>query len=182
MLYLISGFCFIKTYSFVYVFNNNSKDIQDKLILYFVFGSLICKICFAFPLSFGKYIDDICITLISVISGFIIAKIMNSRYVNIFLDKLKVRRTVNTYLWNDLIDRDKVMKAKITINNIVYEGKIHLIEELSNNPHIVLAEYSICGKKEIEDNKIIVLDSSKASEIIIEYDKNSQMLDEIRFS
>ncbi len=73
------------------------------------------------------------------------------------------------------------MQAKIAINNVIYEGKIHLVEESSDSPHIVLCEYSINGKKNIDENKIIILDSSKASEIIVEYDKNSPMLETIKF-
>lgn len=78
------------------------------------------------------------------------------------------------------MDNEEVMYAKVTINNIIYEGKIHLIEELSNNPHIVLADYYINGRKN-DDNKIVILDTSKAAEIIIEYDKDSSMLEKIKF-
>lgn len=182
ILYIVVGFCFIKIYSFVYIYNDAKENgISDKLILYLVFGFLICQTCFAFPFSFGKYADNVCIVVFSIMFGYFAAKMMNSKCINRFLDIIKIRRTVNTYLWNDLMDLDFPMKAKVTINNNIYNGKIHLIEEFSNNPHIVLAEYSINGNENMENNKIIVLDSSKASEIIIEYDKNSPMLDEISF-
>lgn len=146
-----------------------------------VIGFIICQVAFIIPISFGEYIDNICIVFSSNLLGLVLAKIVNWKKIDSFLEYMKVRRTVNIYLWNDLMDDEEVMHAKVTINNTIYEGKIHLIEELSNNPHIVLAEYYINGKKN-DDNKIVILDTSKASEIIIEYDKDSPMLEKIKFS
>lgn len=181
-MYIIVGFCFIKIYSFAYIYNNTKESGMDKLMLDLVFGFVICQLCFAIPFSLGKYVDNICIIIFSIILGYFAAKIMNCRYINLLLDKLKIRRTVNTYLWNDLMDKDFPIKAKIIINNNIYEGKIHLIEECSNSPHIVLAQYSVNGKENTNNNRIVVLDSSKASEITIEYNENSPMLNEISFS
>ena len=145
-----------------------------------VIGFIICQVAFIIPISFGEYIDNICIVFSSTLLGFVLAKIVNWKKIDSLLEYLEVRRTVNTYLWNDLMDNEEVMQAKVTINNIIYEGKIHLIEELSNNPHIVLAECYINGKKN-DDNEIVILDTSKASEIIIEYDKDSPMIEKIKF-
>lgn len=162
------------------MFNNAKKNGSlDRLVMDLVFGFIICQICFAIPFSLGKYCDNICIIIFSIILGYFAAKLMNSERINYIFATLKIRRTVNTYLWNDLLDKDKPMKAQLIINDIVYHGYIHLIEECSNSPHIVLAKYSINGKKNKDNNKIILLDSSKASEIIIEYNKDSLKLKEI---
>lgn len=143
-------------------------------------GFVICQIATIIPFSLGKIIDNICMVISGALLGFIAGKIVNAKFTDNLIKKLKINRTVNSYLWNDLVD-NKIMKAQITINNIKYNGKIHLIEEDSNTPHIVLGEYSINDQPETNYNKIIILDTSKATDVIIEYDQHSSMIDDIRF-
>ena len=179
ILFIVAGFCFVKVFHFIYAYQDNG-NIDNMLTLSLVVGYVICQIAFAIPFSLGKVIDNICIIGCSIVSGFIAGKVMNGKFMYNLTEKLKINRTVNEFLWNDLID-DKIMKAQITIDNIKYYGKIHLVEEFSNTPHIVLGDYSINDKHENNPNRIIILDTSKATEIIIEYDKSSSMLDKIRF-
>lgn len=179
ILYIVSGFCFIKTYMFTRIYKENS-DVNQILTSSLVIGFIICQIAFLIPISFGDTPDNICIAICSAILGFGVAKFINSTIMEHGLEKLKICRTANQYLWNDILDVDMVMEAKITIDGIIYSGKIHLIEDFSNKPHIVLADYSINGKNE-KNNKIIILDTAKATEVVIKYNKNSPMIDKIKF-
>lgn len=145
-----------------------------------VIGYVICQIASLIPFSLGMIIDNICIVGCSIILGFIAGKVMNGEFIYDIAEELHINRTVNEFLWNDLID-NKIMKAQIKINDIIYSGKIHLVEEFSNAPHIVLGDYSINDQRETNPRKIIVLDTSKATEIIIEYSEGSSMIDKITF-
>ena len=167
-------------YCFVCIYKN-TKDVEQIITSSLVIGYIICQIALLIPISFGSIIDSICIVSASIILGFILGVIKNSKRISWLIDKLKIRRTVNSYFWNDLLDRNKIMKGYITINNKTYCGKVHLIEEFSNSPHIVLAEYSVDGAKNDNDNQIIILDTLQATEVIIEYDKASTMLKKIKF-
>lgn len=179
ILFVSAGFCFIKVFCFIYAYHD-SGNIDNMLTASLVIGYVICQIAYLVPFSLGKIIDNICIVGCSMILGFIVGKILNGKFVYNILEKLDINRTVNEFLWNDLID-SKIMKAQIKINDTTYSGKIHLVEEFSNSPHIVLADYSINDQHETNPNKIIVLDTSKATDVIIEYDKRSSMIDKIKF-
>lgn len=181
ILFISAGFCFVKVFCFIYAYRD-SENIDNMLTASLVVGYIICQIAFAIPLSLGVIIDNICIIASSIIMGFIAGKIINGNFMYNLIEKLNINRTVNEFLWSDLLDKDgKIMKAQITINETKYSGKIHLVEEFSNTPHIVLGDYSINDQPENNPNKIIVLDTSKATDIIIEYDKCSSMLEKIRF-
>lgn len=167
-------------YCFVCIYKN-TKDVEQILTSSLVIGYIICQIALLIPISYGSIIDSICIVFCSIMSGFLLGEIKNSKGIRQFINRFKIRRTANSYYWNDLLDRDKIMKGYITINNKTYSGKVHLIEEFSNSPHIVLAEYSVDGEKNDNDNQIIILDTLQAAEVIIEYDKDSPMLETIKF-
>lgn len=147
-----------------------------------VLGYIICQIAFLIPFTIGTIGDNICIIIWSIIIGFILGKTINYRKTDEILDKLKIGRTANSSLWNDIVDINKIMEAEITIDNITYDGKIHLIEEFSNSPHVVLADYSIDGNKNKKDNQIIILDTAKAQKVVIKYDRNSPMMEKIKFN
>lgn len=63
-----------------------------------VIGFIICQVAFIIPISFGEYIDNICIVFSSTLLGFVLAKIVNWKKIDSLLEYLEVRRTVNTYL------------------------------------------------------------------------------------
>lgn len=167
-------YCFVATYQ-------EAKDAEHKLMASLVVGYIICNVAYMIPFSISEVVDNVGITISSIIVGYFAGKISNSKFLLTAMEKLKIRRTTNSYLWNDLMDKDFPMKAKIKIDNIIYCGKVHLIEEFSNHPLIVLADYSVNGVLDENNNKVIVLDTAKASEIIIEYDELSEMKEFIKF-
>ena len=109
MIYIISGFCAIKSYRFVYV-HNKEEDVQNMLTLSLVVGFIICNVAYLIPFSFGETIDNIGIVAFSIVLGFSVGKVMNDPNVNLFLgEKLKIRRTTNSYLWNDIMAYEYIM-------------------------------------------------------------------------
>lgn len=132
------------------------------------------------PISIDKVLDNIIIIVWGTVLGYLFGQILNWSKTQKILDKFKIRRTLNSNIWADLMDKDYPMIMQIKIGDAVYKGKVHLIEENTFNPKIALAEYSFNNKIQ-ENNKIIVLDISKASDIVIEYDKDSPMVTLIKF-
>ena len=182
LLFIVSGFCFIKVYCFVYIYKG-PKDVEKMLMASLVVGFIIYKFASMIPISFGKNIDTICIMVCSIIAGFVLGKILSSHFIVRILDKLKIRKSLSEHLWNNILDRDYIMIAHITMDDgKKYSGKIHEIEEFVSTPQIVLADYSIDGIRNKNDRQVIVLNTANAKEVIIEYNENSPMLKEISFN
>lgn len=138
------------------------------------------------PIHISYNIDTIFIILFSVVLGYLFARMFKNIYIIKILDILKIRDTGNKYYWDDLLDENYPMEAKITIDNIIYEGMIHNYESYSNDPHIVLSSYVIKNEYKIledytfDNTKIIILDTSKASNVEISYDKNSAICNDLK--
>lgn len=179
MIFLISGMAFIKCFSFVYIYEDDRNF--DKIIVYsFIVGYLINFVFNSISLSINIVIDNLIIVLISAVLGGIIGKILSIDKINNLLKIVGIRRTVNSYFWNDIRDKKYIYRATITVGNNVYDGKVHLIEECKDRPLIALGDYKIDGDIG-KDNSIIILDTNKADNIIIQYDKDSPMSGFIQF-
>lgn len=179
MIYIVSGIAFIKSFSFVYIYEND-RDFDKMLIASFIIGYLINITFNLIPFSINIIIDNLAIISTSAILGILIGKFLSFDKINILLGKLGIRRTVNSYFWNDIRDKNYIYRAIITIGNNVYNGKVHLIEECKDRPLIVLGDYTVDGEIG-KDNSIIILDTNKADNIIIQYDKDSPMSGFIQF-
>ena len=102
------------------------------------------------------------------------AKMLQNKWIIKVFDFLKIRDTGNLYYWDDLMDNDYPMKARILFENNIYEGMIHNYESYSNEPCITLASYVIknLNDKVISDfssdnTRVIILKSYKCGDNIL---------------
>ena len=179
IMYIITGYVFVRMYHFV-ALKKNSTDVEHILTVSLVVGYIYCNIAYQIPFTISYLVDRILIILSALVFGYLLAILLRNKKILYILDFLKIRNTVNAYLWDDLMDNNYPMKASIEYDDKIYEGIIHNYENYSNNPHIALASYIIkdSHKHIIEDfsedtTKIVILDTEKANCVYIEYYINS---------
>lgn len=188
ILYIVTGFAFIKTYHFV-ALRQNTMDLEHILTASLVIGYIYTNIAYMIPASTYDWLvgrewidnayigDNILIILSAVICGFLSARILRSKSIQWLLAKLKIRESGNVYLWDDLLDNEYPMKAILTCGNLIYEGMVHMYESYSNEPHVVLSAYlirDVAACRTLEDfsndsTKVIIIDTAKADTISIVY-------------
>ena len=142
IVYIVIGFLFTKTFHFV-ALKQNTSDVEHLLIESLVFGYIICNVAYLIPFTITYEIDIIGIAVSSIILACILGKIITSNKIIPLLDKLKIRDTFNTYMWDDLMDMEYPMKVRVKYASTEYIGMLHTFESYSNSPHITLASYSI---------------------------------------
>lgn len=179
IIYLVTGFVFIKTFHFV-ALKQNTTDVEHILTSSIVIGYIYCKLASFIPFSISYEVDTIIIIVSALVMGYLIAKALRCKYIIEILDFLKIRDTGNLYFWDDIMDDKYPMKLSIEYNNVTYNGMLHNYESYSNDPHIVLCSYVAKDQNDniIEDfsndnTRIIMLDSAKASKINVIYYKDS---------
>lgn len=179
VMWIATGFCFIKTYHFV-ALKQNSMDIEHILTASVVIGYIYCTIACLIPISFNVYIDNILILVSSIVVAYIIAKIVISKKMIPLLDFLHILDTGNRYMWDDLMDEKYPMKISIVCGEFRYEGIAHNVESYSNSPHIALGSYIVYNKEgqitsdySMDQRRILVVDTSNAQKVEIIYDDKS---------
>lgn len=188
ILYIVVGFIIIRIFHFIALMQN-STDIKHILSSALVIGYIYCNIAYCIPISINYYVDHVLIVLSSVVVSFYLGRfIASKKYIKLF-DKIGIRNSFNTYMWDDLMDQFEPMKIIITYDAFQYEGMIHNFESYSNSPHITLASYIIRDTNEIiikdytnDPTKVIILDASSAKSVEIIYSKNSaecQMIEQL---
>ena len=100
---------------------------------------------------------------------------------------LKLYDTGNTYMWDDLMDKEYAIKVMVEYDDRIYNGFLNSYESYSNSPHLALCLYTVSDLpgKIVEDHtddvrQVIVLDSSTAKNVVIRYDKESKVCDDIK--
>ena len=159
------------------------KDHQDTQHIFMgslVVGFVYCNIASIIPFSVSEYVDVVLMVLASLLLGYVFGRFSVSSYYPKVISLFKIRNLGNMGMWSYLTDQDYPMKSVIEINELVYSGMIHNIEEKSNPIYITLASYIIQRKDGyiLEDHlndstSVIVLDASKATCIRIIYNKGS---------
>ena len=181
--YIATGYIFVCLYEYL-TFYEKEKDIVNCLSKSLIIGYVICKVMNGIPWNINDVVDTIGIFCTSAITAYVFSKIKNSKSRKIY-DGLKIRRTPNDILWNDLTDNRKpyFIEAMDEEGNI-YKGGAYLIEENQRTPYIVLAGYeyrinNIQNDATKCNNEVIVLDSSKMKYIKFIYDNESEFIEDI---
>lgn len=180
ILYIATGYAFVKTFHFV-ALKQNSSDVEHILLESIVIGYIYCQILFLIPIRFNQYINNVGAVVFAIIFGYLLGKFCTSKYIDRLLPFLQIRDSLNDYILDDLMDQQYAMRATIEYEDKIYSGYVHKYESYSNSPHIVLCLYKICdlNKKVLEDEtknitQTIILDTSTAKSVVIKYYKESE--------
>ena len=187
ILYIVTGYLIYSTYHFTRIKQIDDKNTEHILMSSLVIGYIYCELINLIPIYACQEIYILGMIICAVLLGYLLGKLIQNKYIVSILDFLKIRETGNDYYWNDLLDKSKSMKAKIIINNKIYEGMIHYIEIKSNSPNIILSSYIVKNlnnvvieDKRSDNNKVIILNTLKADSVEVIYDSDSYMCKDIQ--
>ena len=186
IVYIVMGYAFLIPYRLV-TLKQDSDNVEHSLLSSLVVGFIYCNIAYMLPDSPSYEMDIIGMFLCSLVLGYLSGRVLNSKYIPNIFEFLKIRTTLNKHYWDDLMDKEKPMRASIYCNDKIYTGMLHLYEDRSNSPHLVLAAYDIkdSNGNTLADNtgdstKVIVIDPSDADFVEVIYDKDSYMCEELK--
>lgn len=198
-IYIVPGFIFIEVYD--YAFNSKKKELKNYILDYimasFILNSFSLTILgiinFYRQTSYdlmNYYIQSIICT-ISLVSAYIIARIMKSQMWTKTMVTLSINRNNSSNIFSDLIDYEYGTWVRVYLNNekIIYDGaliKFHC-KDSYNESFIVLEEYITYeyGKNELykalfknkgNNNEHVAIKVSEISRIEATYSTNSSKL------
>lgn len=191
ILYIVLGFIFMQIFNFI-VSNQSSNDFQHIFFKSLIIGFILVNVMSTLPFTSNNiYLYALILVMITVILSYIMAQIYCSTVFKNICKFIKVRRTVNPYIWNDIEDKKQTLWIRIGFKelNLKYVGILACVEDFQRQPLIVLTRYSKCGFLEDENGETsidftndpkqrIVLDTSKADYIEFVYDKDSEVIRE----
>lgn len=192
--YIIYGAIFLSIYNFT-TYKEDAQKNKSYLISC-VTISFIIKICFDGIIALvnewlkkelanngtGYYIG---IILFTVLTAYLSGKIVTSNWIKTFLLKIKIERTPNKNIWDDIIQENTWLYVHIKDKDYAYLGLLQYVEENCSNPKVVLSNYKLITMSTAEtkkdysndSNKKILLDTSNIEVIEIIYNnkpKNKQ--------
>ena len=185
ILYIVFGYVFLKFYRLVRVIEKPIEQ-ENVFIESIVVGFIIKNIASIIPFSLGYYIDIVFITISSGIIGFVIGKIVNSKFVDKIMFRLNIRHDKYKYLWQNITDPELAIYIDATNpdTNIRYFGRIVRYEDYTRLPIIQISNYKCWVDDALyydcsdDYTRTMLIDTSQYSEIGIEYQEASEFAKE----
>lgn len=181
IIYIVSGFIFISTFKYIrYVqYEKTNNFITESLIIGFVLHTMVSTLFVE-----GK-VNILFLIIFSIVSAYFSAKVIDTHIFHKLMKLLKINRTPNKYIWDDILDNENNIWIEIfdNENKIFYIGITAVVEDYTRQPLIVLSRYSLYDEygeliKSYKDNatKRILIDTSKFKIINIIYNENSKII------
>ncbi len=165
ILYIVLGFIFLRIFRYMSTIkNSNNYDhiIWESIVVGFILNTLYKAI----PFSINQPIDTIGMIIGTIFAAGLSAKLYSCKHIDKGLRKLGIYRTRNTFIWQDIEDKDNAtyINAVNPETNEAYSGMLKYYEDFERNPQIILQNY-----KYWEDwhNKTPTLDFSNEPEYTI---------------
>ena len=191
MLYMAQGYVFLTVYSFMRFKQNELnhlffKSVIASYILKIIFDWLFIKktvtenvVIKTIRLVNAGYESPVyCILLLafSALLGIFLAYVTQSNKFNRLLLKLKVKRTTNQSIWDDVIEPNCWIMIYLNSTESVYFGQFKYGEEFARKPLVVLEHYKIMDldgnvKADYSDNpsEIAIIDTKDIERMEITY-------------
>lgn len=182
ILYVALGFVFLKIYR-LFVILPKTTDHEAVLTESLAIGFILKRIYDIPNINFNTYVDTMIMIVNSAILGLCFAKIVQCKQINNFLRKLVLKQTQNNFIWHDLLDKYAIHAQIVDYDNdVVYYGRIALIEAYNNHPQILLTEYEWYSQGELKDDfsehpeQTVLIDTSKYKDIKLIFDSNGDVI------
>lgn len=198
-IYIVPGFIFIQIYN--YVLNLKGKEIKNYILEYIMTSFIINSISQTLLSTINYFwkttyalthnIVQVVICLLSLISAYIIARIMKSEKWTEIMMKVKINRNNSSNIISDLIDYEYGAWVRVYLNNekIIYDGALIKFDyrESYNDSFIVLEKYitykyaknelynSLFNKEE-HSNEHVAIKVSEINRIEVTYHENSKKI------
>lgn len=139
------------------------------------------------PINISAEIDTIGIIVTSILLGFVAAKIYRSRIFNGFLFTVcNIHGTTDSYIWDSIINNNyPVMIEIVTQDDLLIKGFTDLVEEHTDAPHIMIANYTIIDKdgavvETPKQNQTLFFDLKNAKYYKFKFYKNDPKREELK--
>ena len=190
ILYIASGFIFLQVFNFVAAIRP-SGSFEHLFIKSLITGFVICTIGNIIPIrTANQYVDIAILLAICVLAGLLFGKVYISPCFDKGLENLGIRRTVNPYIWKDIVDIKNGVWVYVEYRSEdrAYLGALNSYEEFERHPQIVLERYDerVLSTSEKDTSHVndptrcILLDTSKADIVEIFYTDNSPKIERIK--
>lgn len=184
LFYIVVGYCYIKSYRYVRILENDKSSINNSLIEYLIIGFVIRSIFSLIPYSINYIIDNVIISICALILGFCAAKTISSRWFTKACYKLNILQTPNKYMWQAIDDNEHSTFVKVTNDKgYTIQGLLVRTETFQRFPIIQVAYYTVSYDGVIiynhqkEPEWTMLIDTSKYDSIQYQYLPNSKKIE-----
>lgn len=144
--YVVPGYLFLAVYRYMLFKDEDSADktsslLLNSIIISFVLKTLYDAVISALPMNRNGNLYLILIILLGIVTGFIAAKFVVSNAAVWVFDKLGITRTVNSNIWDDVIEQGQWLRIWLPDSGRSYYGQIAAMENYSREPIVWLRNY-----------------------------------------
>ena len=162
--YVVYGYVFLSAYYWITFKDNKNfenmliKSVACSYLLTTVFDTILIK----YSIELSNQYQVIVYFALSAILGLAIGKLISSEIFNTVLHKLKLGRTTNENIWDDVIKPYTWVRVFMK-DGSSYLGQYRYGEPFKSEPIIVLATYQKLDK----DSDVVIDNSQNPHELIM---------------
>lgn len=184
---IVLGAVFVETFFTYYYIEDTKPRNTNKILVYYIVGYVIYEILSIIPFSINKHIDKLGMIGVSFLCAMIIGRVYMSRlFYERILPKIGLNIVVNRNMWQYLIDENFPILVTATYGEKTYSGILNFPSGDLDSPVVSLGAFvvykngTILSDARTDKNKTIVIDLSKADDVVVEYNDKSHRTDELK--
>lgn len=184
---IVLGAIFVETFFTYYYIEDIKPRTTSKVLVYYITGYVIYEILSVIPFSIDKNIDKIGMIAASFLCAMLIGRIFMSRpFYERILPKIGLNIVVNRNMWQYLIDENYPILVTATYGEKTYSGILNFPSGNLDSPIVSLGAFvvyksgNVLSDARTDKNKTIIIDLSKADNVVVEYNDKSHMTDELK--
>lgn len=156
--YAVPGYLFLAVYRYMLFKDEDSADKTSSLLLNSVIISFVLKTLYdavvsAIPRK-NESLYLVGIILLGIVTGFGSAKLVVSKYATWVFEKLGITRTVNSNIWDDIIEQGQWLRIWLPDSGRSYYGQLAAMENYSREPIVLLRNYQF-----LDDDGTVLIDN-----------------------
>lgn len=161
--YVVPGYLFLAVYRYMLFKDEDSADKTSSLLLNSVIISFVLKtpydaVASAIPWK-NESLYLVVIILLGIVTGFGSAKLVVSKYATWIFEKLGITRTVNSNIWDDIIEQGQWLRIWLPDSGRSYYGQLAAMENYSREPIVLLRNYQF-----LDDDGTVLVDNVEDSD------------------
>lgn len=175
MNYFVGGYIFLAIYRFI-AFKQEKTTEKYSLLKSVVISAIIKSIFDCIPVTAKLdifYTPVLCITC--AILGFVCGKLIRWKKLHSLLSFLKIQRTPNENIWDDVIKDGQNCWVRLRspkIDNLQYLGIFKYGEEFKSEPIIAISNYQV-----LDMNGNVITDYSNTTNILMLNTRNFEKIE-----
>ena len=184
---IVLGAVFVETFFTYYYIEDTKPRNTNKILVYYIVGYVIYEILSIIPFSINKHVDKLGMIGASFLCAMIIGRVYMSRlFYERILPKIGLNIVVNRNMWQYLLDENFPILVTATYGEKTYSGILNFPSGDLDSPVVSLGAFvvykngTILSDARTDKNKTIVIDLSKADDVVVEYNDKSHRTDELK--